>query len=195
MYNRWHSIALIIGTRAAGGTQNLQPDTITGTHAMKSAPSNLDWMERRELTGGMLRWLVDMHPIDAAPPEQMHEAIVRANGRQLERLMSSIERAEWLLKVTWEFEKHRKLKASESDRNGKESLERSIVMSYRGVHSREAADELKMSLGQIRWLRRKHGLSIYGERMYPCTVALGENCVACGSLNEYGDDYETQEAA
>jgi hypothetical protein len=196
LFHRWQSAALMIGTRAAGGTQNLQPDTITGSHERPSAPNNSDLMERQELSGGMIAWLTDMGPLfGARVDEQMHEAITRANEKQASNLLGRIERVEWLLKVTWEFGKHRHLTAKESNVHGIEDHERSIIMGYRGQHTRDVAHELKTTEGSIRWLRRKHGLSIKGERIYPCTSIAGDDCVACGSLNEYGDDYMEQEAA
>lgn len=195
LYARWHSLALIVAGRANGGSQNLQPDTITGSHAMKSAPSVNDWLEYKELTGGMLRWLADMGFEGDRVTEQMHKAITEANGYQLGRLLMRIEDAEELVKVKWSDGSHRILRAEESDLHGKAQWERRIIMHYRGVHTAEAADELDLSIGKVRWVRRKHGLTIYGERMYPCTLAPIDSCVACKDLNVYADDYDDQEAA
>lgn len=193
IYVRWHSLALMIGTRAAGKTQVLQA-SVGGSKA-PPAPSAGDLLERMELSGGMADWLASMDPKGDRVDEQMHEAIVRANRFELDRLLGRIERAEWLLKVRWQDGSHRKLKPTEADVYGREQHERSIIMGYRGVHSKDAADDLRTTFDAIRWLRRKHGLTIMGERMYRCTVAVLNSCAACGSLNEYGDDYENQDAA
>jgi hypothetical protein len=195
LYARWHSVALATGTRAAGATQNLQPDTITGTHAMKSTPNVGDLLERRELSGGMDRWLIQMNGQGTGVCERMHEAITRATENELQRLLGSIERAEWLLKLKWTGNGHRHMEQKEADQYGREDNERTIIMGYRGIHTKDVAEELQTTDGSIRWLRRKHGLSIKGERIYPCTVAVLNSCAACQQLNEYGDDYEGQEAA
>jgi hypothetical protein len=195
LYARWHSLALIVAARANGGTQNLQPDTITGSHAMKSAPSANDWLELQELTGGMLRWLADMRIKGERVTQQMHVAIIEASGYQLGRLLMRIEDTEELVKVKWSDGSHRILHANESDLHGKAQWERRIIMHYRGVHTQKAADELGLSIGKVRWVRRKHGLTILGERMYPCTMAPIDSCVVCKDLNVYSDDYDDQEAA
>lgn len=195
LFARWHSLALMVGTRAAGGTQNLQPDTITGSHAIKSVPSAGDWMERRELNGGMAAWLESMNPTEGRVDKQMHEAITRASGVELDRLIGRIERAEWLLKVKWTGAGHRNLRANESDIHGREAHERSIIMGYRGVGTTEAARDLKTTVGRVRWIRRKHGLSSTGERIYRCTVAALNSCAACRAVNVYSDDYTKDEPA
>lgn len=193
LYARWLSAALMIGTRAAGKTQALQP-SVGGSKA-PPAPNADDWIERQELQGGIGHWLASMQPITARVDEQMHEAITRATGQELDRLIGKLERAEWLLKVKWENGGHRNLRATEADAHGREQHERSIIMGYRGVHTKQAALELKTTEGAVRWVRRKHGLSIKGERIYPCTVALLNSCAACSGLNEYHDELQDQDAA
>ena len=193
LYARWLSICLLIGTRAAGKTQSLQA-SVRGSKEQPT-PNAEDWVERQELAGGMTRWLESMNPIDARLGEQMHEAITRASTQQVDQLTGKIERAEWLLKVKWENHKHRNLRATEADSHGREQHERSIIMGFRGIRTEDVAHELKTTQGSIRWLRRKHGLSIKGERIYPCTVALLNSCGACSGLNEYHDDLQDQEAA
>lgn len=194
LFNRWHSCALLIGTRAAGASQRLQPDTITGSHEKIQAPNASNWIERQELQGGMLRWLEKMNGTGSDVMEAMHEAIARATNREIQQLLGCIERAEWLLKVKWEDGRHRNLKATEADKYGREAQERTLVMRYRGVHTRDAAADAEMTEGAMRWLRRKHGLTITGERMYDCTVEPGDHCTVCGDINTYGD-YDDQEAA
>lgn len=194
LYHRWHSLALIIGTRAAGKSANFQGRT-TGSRD-RQAPSAGDWMERQELTGGMVRWLSQMDADEGdRVDEQMAMAIGTATGPQMQRLLGSVERAEWLLKIKWEGDGHRQLKATEADQYGRDELERTIIMSYRGTHTKEAADELGMTVHSLRWIRRKHGLTIKGERMYPCTVGPRDSCMVCEAVNTYSDDYDTQEAA
>lgn len=194
LYARWHSVSLLIGTRAAGASQKLQPDTITGSHERIQAPNNSDWIERKELQGGMQRWLEDSACVGEVM-EAMHAAIVEATEQRLQTLLACIERSEWMLKVKWENARHRRLKASEADQHGKQESERTLIAAYRGRHTKDVAEELQMSEGAIRWIRRKHGLSIKGERIYPCTVAPLNSCPVCQSVNQYHDEYMDQEAA
>lgn len=194
IFNRWHSLALLIGTRAAGATKNFQPTMISGSHEKPQAPNASDWHERKELQGGMLRWLADMNGTGENVVEAMHEAITRASNRDIQRLLACIERAEWLLKQTWRDGAHRKLTHEQANRHGREALEQSLVMRYRGVRTQEAADDAGMTVGSMRWIRRKHGLSNTGERMYPCTIAPVESCTVCGQINTYAD-YDESEAA
>lgn len=189
LYARWLSVSLHIGTRAAGSTQNLQPDTITGSHAIKSAPNAEDWIERRELVGGMTTWLESMNPIDARKDEQMHEAITRASTHQLDNLIGKIERAEWLLKIKWDGNGHRNLKASEADLHGKQEWERRIIEDFIGVSTRAVADEYRTSYESIRWIRRKHGIDNAGNREYPCTIAALNACPVCQKLGRVETEY------
>lgn len=193
LYARWLSLALVIEGRACGKTQSLQP-SIGGTKA-PPMPDAGDLQERRELEGGMIRWLDRMGRDSDSTVEAMHGAITRATAADTGRLIGCIERAEWLVKVKWQDGRHRHLRASEADLYGREAHERTIIMRYRGVHTRDAAEDMQTTEGAVRWIRRKHGLTIKGERMYPCTVAPLDSCAVCAEVNTYSDDYESQEAA
>lgn len=193
LFNRWHSLALIIGTRAAGKTQSF--DATSRETKAPPMPSAKDWLERQELTGGMLRWLHSAGHNGAQVVEQMHVAIIEANDREIQKLLARIEDAEWMVKVKWKGGAHCRMLHTETDIDGRAQWERRIIMTYRGVRTEDAAAEEGLSVGKIRWVRRKHGLTIEGQRMYPCTIAPLNSCPACSSLNEYADEYERQEAA
>lgn len=182
LYSRWHSLALTIGTRAAGGTQNLQPDTITGSHAIKSIPSRGDLAERLELAGPMHAWLSENQQNAGDLLERMHGAIIAASEAEIQKLLGMIERAEWLVKIKWEGDHHRHYKASEADQNGKEEWERRIIEDNIGTPTREVADSMEATYEAIRWVRRKHGIDQKGEREYPCTVGPLNSCPVCQKL-------------
>lgn len=196
LFERWHSLAMLIGGRAAGKAQTFEAIQVSGGHEdAPPMPSALDWIERKELTGGMLRWLHELGAPGETVTQQMHSAIVEAKPPALGRLVMRMEEAEWLMKLRWTDGRHVRMLPDEADLNGRAQWERRIIMHYRGVRTEAAADELGLSIGKVRWVRRKHGLTITGERMYPCTLAPLDSCVACKDLNVYGDDYDEQEAA
>lgn len=196
LFERLHAVVIRIALASEGKTSSFDPQVSHGK-AGSGTPDRMVLLERYKIERPLDNWrraTLDRHGLPASTGiDGFHAALMVATAHELDGLVGALCETEVRLGIEWASDAHREVPA-ESATSQRDRYERHCLHRYFGLGFTEAAELEGVTEGEMRHIRRKHGISGRdGRRKEACPDALArhsvkDHCTVC----EIVDDMERE---
>lgn len=188
IFERVHGVVVRVELSAEGKAQSIGQN-ISHAKPGSSTPDLKVLHEHRVLEGPLLKWLGDG---TGTIMERFHAAIMDATERRLNHLLDALAETETRLRIMWNGKRHDAMESETADEL-RARAHRKYLYDHYGVKTASAAAAERISIDQMRYVRRCHGIDGSGMRKEKCPEAVVQLsvhdwCAVCQVVDDLARD-------